>query len=164
MHKIKIRKATETDIETVLGISAACDLERWTATDYREETRRPDSIFLVASIGVRTTGFISGRQVPASSSESLEAEIYNIGVRPDFQGKGVGDALLQAFFVECREMRIRSVWLDVRTTNGRAIAFYVRNGFEKVATRACFYNDPQCDALVMRCRISSSRESVKTAN
>jgi ribosomal-protein-alanine N-acetyltransferase len=45
------------------------------------------------------------------------------------------------------------VWLEVRESNHKAIAFYVKNGFEQVQTRPNFYENPREAALLMRLKL-----------
>ena len=54
-----------------------------------------------------------------------------IGVRPSLQGQGAGKALLEAFCEGSREDgRSHGVYLD--TTNPSSLAFYDRNGFQRL--------------------------------
>ena len=149
---IGIRKVTVTDIPAIEEIANACDLAPWSASDYVNELSRSDPLFYKATSGDSACiGFILARVIPAVNAESGEdAEIYNIGVAPDKQRRGIGSILMKTLLDECRKRSLRAVWLEVRCGNSRAIAFYSKHGFEVVTVRKAFYRDPGEDAIVMR--------------
>ncbi len=55
-----------------------------------------------------------------------------IGIRTEKQGKGYGKELLAFVCGECRSSGMEKVRLEVDAENGRAIAFYERNGFRRL--------------------------------
>lgn len=81
-----------------------------------------------------------------------QADILTIGVRPDYQGTGLGRRLLDALLAETRRRGCREVFLEVRTENQAAIALYDRAGFEMTGRRRGYYG-PGSDALIMRRRV-----------
>jgi diamine N-acetyltransferase len=56
-----------------------------------------------------------------------------IGLTPEFQGRGLGAAVLDWMEREAAVARARWLWLLVSSFNARAIAFYERRGFERTA-------------------------------
>ena len=105
--------------------------------DHRSELR-------VASIGERLIGF------HAITKVQPDIELLKIAVTPEFQGTGVGVALLDDVFGQARTRGCSSCFLEVRASNNRAIRFYHKKGFEVVGVRRAYYRDPIEDALVMR--------------
>ena len=98
-----------------------------------------------------TLGFVVGRIIPGGEIETvLEAEIYNIAVTESEQRRGLGQILFDAFRTECREENAANIWLEVRESNHKAIAFYERNRFERVQTRNHFYENPREHAILMK--------------
>lgn len=115
---------------------------------------RPDSIILSARSGSGgTLGFIAGRVIPASRGTGSDAEIYNIGVGPAFQNRGVGSMLLRHFIEKSKERGADRIWLDVRVGNSGAIEFYRNHGFLGTGRRKAFYTDPVEDAEIMCLRL-----------
>ena len=103
-----------------------------------------------------TLGFVVGRIVTGGKIETqLDAEIYNIAVTCDDQGKGHGQALFDAFIATCGQRNVMQVWLEVRQSNHKAIGFYERNGFKLVQTRNHFYENPREHALLMKLDLRS---------
>jgi ribosomal protein S18 acetylase RimI-like enzyme len=56
-----------------------------------------------------------------------------LGLAPEFQGQGLGAAALDWMEREGSLVEARWLWLLVSSFNARAIAFYQRRGFERVA-------------------------------
>lgn len=137
-------------VADLIHIGDTVGLSPWTAENYLDELKNPDSVMLrLVSIDNRTLGFVVGRIV-GSPDNGAEAEIYNIAVKPRAQRKGNGQRLLDAFVERCHEKRVSTIWLEVRESNHSAIAFYERNGFTLVQRRSHFYSDPREHGWLMR--------------
>lgn len=149
--KIFIEDIERPDAAELVSIGDECGLSHWSADDYLSELSRSDSIMLRATAGSgEIIGFIAGRLVLATDSdESVDAEIYNIGVRKPFQSKGWGKILLHEFLRRCKRKGVRRVWLEVRSANSQGIGFYHNTGFEQNGTRKAFYSGPEDDAITM---------------
>jgi ribosomal-protein-alanine N-acetyltransferase len=80
-----------------------------------------------------------------------EMHLLNITVAPPQQGRGYGNTLLDAVQARARELRLGSLWLEVRASNVRARALYARRGFAEVGMRKGYYPAPvrREDAVVM---------------
>lgn len=64
------------------------------------------------------------------TNESLETEIYNIGLLETCRGKGYGKLLLQATIEDIRQYNNGSIVLGTGNSSIENIAFYQRCGFE----------------------------------
>ena len=69
------------------------------------------------------------------------AHLYSIVTHPDFQGRGMGTALLDKLEAEARERGCTRIRLEVRADNTDAIALYERRGYEATKTLPDFYTD-----------------------
>lgn len=78
-----------------------------------------------------------------------ETEVHTIGVVPQWQGYGIGGALLTALLAKADELDA-PVFLEVRTDNDAAIALYEKNGFARVGVRKRYYQPSGADAYTMR--------------
>jgi ribosomal protein S18 acetylase RimI-like enzyme len=56
--------------------------------------------------------------------------IHDIAVAPQFRGRGIGRALLEAVEADARQLGCCKVTLEVRADNARAMAAYRRAGFQ----------------------------------
>ena len=67
--------------------------------------------------------------------ETREAYITLIAVRPEYQGMHIGKNILST----CREIALKygmtTIKLEVRKDNNKAIAFYLKNGFDYIEQR-----------------------------
>jgi GNAT superfamily N-acetyltransferase len=87
--------------------------------------------FLVAVNSDRLVGMGGLRQVDAAI-----AEIKRMRVRPDFQRRGIGTAILQRLVDRARELGYRSLILDTTALQVPAQKLYLKNGFVEVGSRA----------------------------
>lgn len=78
-----------------------------------------------------------------------EGAITNIAVLPDFRRRGLGRAIVSALKSEAQKRGICIVFLEVRESNGGAIALYLSEGFSECGKRKGFYRHPQEDAIQM---------------
>jgi len=148
-----VEPACVSDIEALREIADECRLSPWSYQSFVDELARDDSIMLLVRSGsAEAVGFIVGRTIPAESG----AEIYNIGVTKAFRRQGVGKILLDEFLKRARQANAEKVWLEVRSLNAAAIAFYERNGFQISSKRINFYSNPSDDALLMELDFSIS--------
>ncbi len=78
-----------------------------------------------------------------------ESEVLTIGVAPEYQGRGVGYALLRTLLHEA-ERHGGAVFLEVRTDNEPARKLYESNGFVTVGVRKNYYRPSGADAYTMK--------------
>ncbi len=81
-----------------------------------------------------------------------EADVQTVAVSPRAQGRGLGTLLVRALVAEAVRRGATSLLLEVRADNDRAIALYLREGFERIAVRRAYYQPGGVDAWVMRRR------------
>ncbi len=80
-----------------------------------------------------------------------EAHILNLCIAPGAQGGGLGRRLLARLVDLARWHRAERVFLEVRPSNGKAIALYDSAGFNEIGRRPNYYPAKRGreDALVM---------------
>ena len=83
-----------------------------------------------------------------------ESHLLNIAIDPAYQGKGLGDKLLQQIIFQNRTIGVKTISLEVRVSNLPAINLYEKRGFHKDAIRPDYYSgSPKEDALLMSLKI-----------
>ena len=94
-------------------------------------------------------GFIQAYAV--MSAAVGEAHILNLCVRPELQGRGLSRRMLDHLLALARSVQVKTVFLEVRTSNTRAVQLYASAGFCEVGLRPGYYPSAsgQEDALVM---------------
>lgn len=80
-----------------------------------------------------------------------EATLFNIAVKPDHQGQGLGRYLLEHLIEQLKQKHVTTLWLEVRASNTKAIHLYQSMGFNEAAIRHNYYPARQGreDAVIM---------------
>lgn len=162
------------NIEDLIQIAKELRLSDWSKEDYLKEISKDDNLSLILKLKEQTIGFIVSRLIMPKTFNRLktnsvldgktplqvkirvteiECEIYNIGITKGFQSKGLGKLLLNSLIEKinknfvCKKV---TLWLEVRSSNRRAIEFYRKNLFQESYIRKNYYVQPIEDALVMK--------------
>ncbi|WP_306567459.1 tRNA (adenosine(37)-N6)-threonylcarbamoyltransferase complex dimerization subunit type 1 TsaB [Aquabacterium sp.] len=144
------RLMTEADIPAVLEMEqAACvhPVHAWTEDNYRSSLR--------SGYWMRVRCEVDGGRIVAvcvAMDGVDEIHLLNIAVARAQQGQGIARALLGLLYERCLARQASLLWLEVRPSNERACALYIREGFVEVGRRKGYYPAPDGreDALVMR--------------
>lgn len=144
--EIFISEMAREELPFILRTQNDLGLSSWSFEDYIKELGRDDSISLVAKENNLPKGFIIMRLIMPDN----EAEIYNVGVNINVQRRGFGKSLLSEALKICFNKNIKTVWLEVRKSNLKAINFYKNFGFEITGERKEFYTKPVENAYVMK--------------
>ncbi|QGG49101.1 ribosomal protein S18-alanine N-acetyltransferase [Heliorestis convoluta] len=78
-----------------------------------------------------------------------EAHITTIAIAHTWRQQGVGEAFLRYLFLEASLLGGERITLEVRPSNGSALALYHKMGFRSVGRRPNYYSDNGEDALIM---------------
>src|SRR3990167_3361200 len=81
-------------------------------------------------------------------------EIMQIVIDFQYQRQGLATRLLRFVMDEAKKKSMERIQLEVRQSNTRAIALYLRCGFHEVGLRKRYYPDGE-DALLMDCLLAS---------
>ncbi len=65
-------------------------------------------------------------------------------------GRGIGSGLLSRMLQVAEDSGVRSLYLEVRESNGRAREMYARRGFHEIGVRKGYYEGPREDARVLK--------------
>ncbi len=82
---------------------------------------------------------------------SPEAELFDIAISKDFQGKGYSKLLMQNLIDICKNCGCNTIFLEVNNMNNVAIKLYEKFGFKSYSIRKNYYGDN--DAILMKCEI-----------
>ncbi|HRD46289.1 MAG TPA: GNAT family N-acetyltransferase [Caulobacter sp.] len=86
--------------------------------------------------------------LPVETGEG-DIELTRIYALHRFHGGGLGQALMDTAVAAAREAGAKRLLLAVYSRNGRALAFYGRNGFKQVGTRVFHVGDNGYDDYVL---------------
>jgi ribosomal-protein-alanine N-acetyltransferase len=143
------------DLERVLEIAGSLrQAPQWPVSGYVAAVDCENSPRRIALVAAQPesgalTGFLVARVL------APEAELETIAVAAEGQRLGIGGRLLRALVEELRTEPVSELILEVRDSNGAALAFYRAHGFEEIGRRLRYYADPEEDAILMRLRLAS---------
>lgn len=78
-----------------------------------------------------------------------EANIINIAVHPDFRQKKIGETIFKKLLSHAIEKGAKLATLEVRASNAPALKLYEKYGFQIIAIRKNYYQNPPDDGYVM---------------
>lgn len=79
-----------------------------------------------------------------------QGELANMAVAPAFLGQGVAVQLLDHILGVACSRGVKSIYLEVRASNDRAVELYRGFGFQEISRREGYYDLPREDARIMR--------------
>ena len=141
---IELLPLAECHVPQVIEIENLCFSEPWRECDFTRLIDNPNSACLVAMHRDRVIGYSCCWIVIES------AELGNIAVHTDYQCRSVGSRLLKKTIQLCRRRRVTAIFLEVRSSNRKAIELYELFGFVRIGLRRGYYSNPVEDALIMK--------------
>ena len=150
--------AYRTFDEAFRHMNTAANMDAYTGAAFaraklEEEMRNPLSVFLFLYSDGVLAGYMKINEDAAQTRPADPAglEVERIYVLRDFQGLGLGRALIEKALEIARKKEKDFLWLGVWEKNENAIAFYERMGFRKTGTnRFVMGSDHQTDHVMRR--------------
>ncbi len=141
-----------SDLDAVLAIEQAVYSHPWGRTSFLDSLKNNDD----AWVAWGTSGPGNDKSEVVGYVVQMvvldEAHLLTIAVKSTMQRQGLGLALLQFAVQRARMMQLKSVTLEVRVSNVRALHLYQQFGFSQVGRRKNYYQaGPQQreDALIL---------------
>jgi ribosomal protein S18 acetylase RimI-like enzyme len=119
--------------------------------------RKENNIYLLAYKEGKPAGFakIKKHSLNELIESPVQMELQKIYVLPEYQGNGVGDALMQKIKDLAEEINPDHIWLDTYISNERAIRFYEKNGFRKIGNYFFTIGMQSFEYYVMECPVAA---------
>jgi ribosomal protein S18 acetylase RimI-like enzyme len=168
-EEFRIRACDMSDLETLRNIAwqtyddtfrhlnDPANMDAYLASAFTREKLQaelgnPHSTFFFLLSEGAVAGYLKVNDAAAQTDlhdpQSLELE--RIYVKRDFQGLGLGKALLGKAMEVARERKRTFVWLGVWEKNGNAIAFYKKMGFSRIGTHDFYMGSERQTDLIMK--------------
>lgn len=138
---VTIRSLGYSDLPQVIAIERRAFPTPWSLAMFVLELSKPSGVCLAAIEDGRVVGYL------ICSRYSDVWHLMNIAVDPPARRRRVATGLVEEMIE--RAGREASYTLEVRPSNGSAIALYERFGFRSAGTRRRYYTDTGEDALIM---------------
>ena len=151
---------TTSHLEPVMAIEAAAYAFPWTRGNFIDSLAAGYPARVLLDAQRQLLGYFVA--MPGVD----EMHLLNITVAPAEQGRGHARFMIDALIRVCHEHRARELWLEVRDSNERARAMYLRLGFSAVGVRKGYYPAPfgrREDAVVMSLKIAASPREANDA-
>lgn len=144
MENLKIEKLTDVFVDEVAELEkeliGSCDV------DSIRSTIDSDVLdYYLLFCDEKLVGFFECKII------SPEAELYDIAVRKECQGKGCAKFMMDHFLSVVKAQNCDTILLEVNSINNKAIALYSKFGFVKYGERKNYYGDN--DAILMKLEI-----------
>ena len=81
----------------------------------------------------------------------IEGELHlnNLAIHPEHRRQGLARLLLMHLAQDATSRGVRSIMLEVRSSNAAALKLYLRMGFKRVGMRPDYYTNPVEDAVLL---------------
>ncbi len=144
MQEVVLRPLGPGDVDAVVLIEeAAFPGEAWPVAVLAGELGGRWGTYLGAFAGETLVGY-------GGIKGDREADLMTLAVLPQWRGRGVGGALVDALIEAARERGMRAIFLEVRASNQAARALYGSRGFTDLRVVPDYYRNPVEDAVTMR--------------
>lgn len=150
LTNIQLRQLRFFDLGEILGIERELFPDPWSLAQFKEELRSvPRSrYYIVLEDHNAAQVSIVGYAGIAFTGPGEPVDIHTLAVTKEYQGRGLGQKLLDHLTEKSREIGASSILLEVRDGNEPARALYAKNGFTEISRRVGYYARFG-DALVM---------------
>jgi ribosomal-protein-alanine N-acetyltransferase len=141
---LEIRRLSYADLPQVIAVERRAFPTPWSLAMFVLELSKPSGVCLAAA----RDGTVVGHLI--CSRYDTVWHLMNIAVDPRLRRQGIATALLNALLERIDDgSGSAQLTLEVRPTNGAAIALYEQFGFRSAGTRPRYYQDNGEDALIM---------------
>lgn len=130
-------------LKEIVLLESICFNQAWSIRQYRDFLNRDSSRVL----GISKHGGL--KAYIAFQILLDEAEIINLGVHPECRNAGMGKSLVAKALDTCRRAGVKTVFLEVRSSNIPALHIYHGLGFTSKGCRKAYYQDNLEDAMVL---------------
>lgn len=144
---VRLAHMREDDVPSVLRIEQAAYPFPWTGGNFLDSIRSGYLCRVARDDSRDIVGYFLMMMVLD------EAHLLNITVDPVVHGRGYGLALLEHARECARDKAMRSIMLEVRPSNCRALAIYERYGYTRIGLRRDYYparENARENAIVMQ--------------
>lgn len=138
-----VRELKREDLDTIIEIENSIYKDTWNKEAYLRDLENDISYNYV----LEYKGIIIGYYGFWVMFDNID--ITKVSIRKEFQGKGLSNILMEDFFNRIKNLDIRTITLEVRVSNVKAIGLYEKYGFKNISIRKKYYPDLE-DAYILQ--------------
>lgn len=139
---MEIHEMTLEDLELIKDTLYSEYDNFWSYNILKNELLNDKTTYIVAKENNQIVGF-------AGIMTCLdEATLNNIVVKKSCRGRGIGGELLDTIIELCADLNMKTLTLEVDSSNIPAISLYKKFGFQNLGIRKKYYNHTS-DAIIM---------------
>lgn len=139
---MEIHEMTLEDLELIKDTLYSEYDNFWSYNILKNELLNDKTTYIVAKENNQIVGF-------AGIMTCLdEATLNNIVVKKSCRRRGIGGELLDSIIELCADLNMKTLTLEVDSSNTRAINLYQKFGFKNLGIRKKYYNHTS-DAIIM---------------
>ncbi len=128
-RSFKILRASRADVglarQGIVEVDGRTVLDEAALVEFISD---PARYLLLAIESGRVVGSLNGYALQRPYRCEPQFLLYEVGVRPEYRNRGVGNALVAKFISEARTAGAFEVWVITSQSNGAAMAMYERCG------------------------------------
>ena len=129
-----IISASQNHLPEILSIERESFSKPWTEYHFKNDLNNKIAVNWVYQNDKHVVGYLFGWRVMD------EYHLNNIAVSENFRGNGIGNKLLENMVVYLNELKVKSVFLEVSSSNLRARKLYEKVGFIPLSERKDYYS------------------------
>jgi aminoglycoside 3-N-acetyltransferase I len=126
--RIMIERVGKTDSETFEQIRGDLEETDWDCGNALEFLADPNNFLIVAKTAERVVGALIAHRLARLDSQRAQILLYEIGVHPDFQRRGVASAMIQEIKDLARRAGACEIWVVTNKSNQAAMQLYRSTG------------------------------------
>ena len=156
LPNLRLREVRTFDLGEIMAIERELFPDPWSLAQFKEELSfAPRSrYYIVLEEESDQKSQILGYAGIAFTGIGEPVDIHTLAVKRAYQGRGLGQRLLDHMVARAIELKGSSILLEVRDGNEPARALYAKNGFSEISRRVGYYARFG-DAVVMEKRLTS---------
>ena len=138
-----LRPMLPSDTEAIRELECDIFSDAWSENNIKDSIESKFDYCMVIEEGYRVLAYIIFRV------NMDEAELFRIATDKNSRNFGFAHELMNFMISNLRTMKVKKVFLEVRSKNTAAIRLYENYGFKKIGIRREYYSAPTDDALLM---------------